>query len=485
MSSKSKNLNNYVFQVVIWLIELRYDVVILGGGPAGYVAAITALQNGLKVALIERKYLGGECSNWGCIPSKALIELGNAVGLARSLSRYGVSLSIEGIDKSKVLRHVSRAVIKAREGVKYLLKEAEVIQGHGRLKDPHVVKVEGEVNTELEANNVIIATGTEPKSVPTFSFDGEKIINNRHFFELDSLPNSMLIVGAGAIGCEISEALAQLGIEVHLVEVMDKILPEVDRDVSDVVHKYLMKSGVKIYTSSQAEFRNYVNNEVLVRIVGKGGTTEVKVEKVLIAAGRSYNTTDIGLREVGVELDNKGAVIVNDFMRTTIPNIYAAGDVTGPPLLAHKAFREGVIAAEAIAGVKELLPRGPVPMVIYTHPEIGFVGLNETQASRAGVDYKVFKFPYVALGRDSASVKPTPEGFAKLITEKNTGKILGAVVVGNNAADVIHLFTLAVSHRLSVEELRKTIITHPTYSEVFSEVIAEASGKPLHIPKHT
>lgn len=463
---------------------MKYDVVVIGGGPAGYVAAITALQEGLKVALVEKKHLGGECSNWGCIPSKALIELGNAVGLARSLGRYGVSLNIESIDKSKILKHVSRAVIKAREGVKYLLREAEVIQGHGRLKDPHTIKVEGELNIELEATNVVVATGTEPKTVPTFSFDGRGIIHNRHFFELDSLPNSIVIVGAGAIGCEISEALAQLGVDVHLVEIMDKILPEVDRDVSDVVHKYLLKSGVKVYTSSRAEFEGYVNNEVLVRIVGKGRTTEVKVEKVLIAAGRSYNTSDIGLSEVGVELDNRGVIIVNDFMRTTVPNIYAAGDVTGPPLLAHKAFREGVIAAEAIAGVKEPLPRGPVPMVIYTHPEIGFVGLNETQASRAGVDYKIYKFPYVALGRDSASVKSTPEGFAKLVIEKNTNRILGAAVVGNNAADVIHLFTLAISHRLSIEELRKTIVTHPTYSEIFSEVISEASGKPLHLPKH-
>ncbi|MEO3994027.1 MAG: FAD-dependent oxidoreductase, partial [Desulfurococcaceae archaeon TW002] len=417
-------------------------------------------------------------------PSKALIELGNAVGLAKSLSKYGVSLSIGSIDKSKVLKHVSRAVIKAREGVKYLLNGAEIIQGYGKLKDPHKIKVEGEVSRELEATNIIIATGTEPKSVPTFSFDGERVIHNRHFFELDSLPNTILIVGAGAIGCEISEALAQLGIEVYLVEIMDKILPEVDRDLSDLIHKYLLKSGVKIYTSSQAQFGGYVNNEVLVRIVGKGGTTEVKVEKVLIAAGRSYNTSNIGLEEVGVELDNKGAVVVNDFMRTTVPNIYAAGDVTGPPLLAHKAFREGLIAAESIAGVKEPLPRGPVPMAIYTHPEIGFVGLSEAQASRAGIDYKVFKFPYVALGRDSTSVKSTPEGFAKLIVEKNTNKILGVAVVGNGAADIIHLFTLAISHRLSINELRKTIISHPTYSEVFSEIISEALGKPIHAPKH-
>lgn len=462
---------------------LRYDVLVIGGGPAGYVAAVTAIQNGFRVAVVERKYLGGECSNWGCIPSKALIELGNALGGVKVLSRHGLPVKIESVDRSKVLKHVSRAVIKAREGVKYLLSEAEVIEGVGRLKDAHTVKVDGAETKEVEAGNVIVATGTEPKSVPTFSFDGSKIIHNRHFFELASLPNSIVVVGAGAIGCEISEALAQLGVEVHLVEIMDKILPEVDRDVSDVVTKYLARSGVRIYTSSQAQFNGYLGDEVVVRISNEKGTAEVRAEKVLVAAGRSYNTSDLGLAEVGVELDSKGAVVVNDLMRTTVPNIYAAGDVTGPPLLAHKAFREGVIAAEAIAGVKEPLPRGPIPMVIYTHPEVGFVGLSEMQAAKAGVDYRIVKLPYTMLGRDSTSVKPTPDGFVKLVLERNTDKILGAVIVGNGAADVIHLFALSISQRLPLQALRRTIITHPTYSELFSEVVSSALGRRLHAPK--
>ncbi len=460
-----------------------YDVVVIGGGPAGYTAAITALQNGLRVALVEQKYLGGECTNWGCIPSKALIELGSAVGVARALSRHGITLKVESIDRSKTLRHISRAVTKAREGVKYLLSEVDVIQGFGRLKNTHLVKINGSESKEVEARNIVIATGTEPKTVPTFSFDGVKIIHNRHFFELESLPNSIAIIGAGAIGCEISGALANLDVEVHLIEIMDKILPEVDKDVSDVVAKYLARSGVKIYTSSSAQFKEYSGDDVLIRISGKGGTAEIRVEKVLIAAGRSYNTKDIGLSEVGVETDERGVVIVNDLMRTTIPNIYAAGDITGPPLLAHKAFREGVIAAEAIAGVKEVLPRGPVPMVIYTHPEVGFVGFSESQATRIGVKHRVVKFPYVALGKDSTTIRSTPDGFVKLILEEESGKIMGAAIVGNGAADVIHLFTLAMSQRMELRDLRKAIMTHPTYSELFSEIVSSALGRPLHAPK--
>ncbi|MEM2005544.1 MAG: dihydrolipoyl dehydrogenase [Zestosphaera sp.] len=462
---------------------MRYDVAVIGGGPAGYVAAVTAVQHGLRVALVERRYLGGECSNWGCIPSKALIELGNALGSVKTLNRHGITVRVEGIDRGRVLRHVSRAVVKAREGVKYLLSEVEVIEGVGRLKDVHTVKVGDAGTMEVEASNIILATGTEPKTVPTFSFDGVRVIHNRHFFELDSLPNSIVIVGAGAIGCEISEALAQLGVEVHLVEIMGKILPEVDSDVSDVVSKYLVKSGVKIYTSSKAQFSGHLDNEVVVRISNDRGTTEVRAEKVLIAAGRSYNTKNLGLAEAGVELDDRGVVLVNDLMRTTVPNIYAAGDITGPPLLAHKAFREGMIAAEAIAGVEEPLPRGPIPMVIYTHPEVGFVGLSEVQAANAGVDYRVVKLPYTVLGRDSTSVKSTPDGFVKLVLDKNAAKILGVAIVGNGAADVIHLFSLAISQHLTLQSLRKAIITHPTYSELFSEVVSSALGRPLHVPK--
>jgi dihydrolipoamide dehydrogenase len=294
---------------------LRFDVVVLGGGPAGYVAAVTALQRGLRVALVERKYLGGECSNWGCIPSKALIELGNAVSLAKSLGKYGVSLSISAIDKSKVLKHVSRAVIKAREGVKYLLSDAVVIQGVGKLKDPHTIKVEGQVNTELEATNIIVATGTEPKTVPTFSFDGERIIHNRHFFELDSLPNSMLIVGAGAIGCEISEALAQLGVEVHLLEIMDKILPEEAKKALEAVSEAvstatdMIRDGVKSSepdSVARGVLRRYGLENYFIHSLGHGVGLEVH-EKPRLAQGIDETLVEgmVVTVEPGVYIHNK------------------------------------------------------------------------------------------------------------------------------------------------------------------------------------
>ncbi len=462
-----------------------YDAVILGGGPAGYITALRLVRRGFKVALVERKYLGGECTNWGCIPSKALIDISNNLYSLKALARVGLSSTIERLDHSKLLKYVEKAVVKSREGIKYLLSEVEILHGVGRLKNTNTVEVSnGSDVKEVTAKNIVIATGTEPNTVPSFKFDGDKILSNRDFFELKSLPNSIAIIGAGAIGCEISSALAKLGIEVHLIEIMNKILPEVDKDLSDVVHKYLTKHGVRIYTSTQAKYEGTTidGKEVIIKLIGSN-STELKVEKVLIAAGRRYNTFGLGLEKVGVELDSRGIISVNEFMRTTVPNIYAAGDVTGPPLLAHKAFREGMIAADSIAGVKNPLPRGPIPMVIYTEPEIGIVGLSETQASKAGIAYKVFKFPFIALGRDYASIKSTPEGFVKILIEENSKKMLGAAIVGNAASEVIHLFSIALTLGLDLTELRKVIIAHPTYSEVFNEVINEALGEPIHIPK--
>jgi len=464
-----------------------YDVIVLGGGPAGYVTAVRLVGKGFKVALVERKYLGGECTNWGCIPSKALIDLSNNLYSLKALSKAGLSYSIERIDYSRLLKHVERAVIKSREGIKYLLSDVDIFYGVGRVKDVNTVEVlnNSKVVKELTGKNIVVATGTEPNVIPSFKFDGERILSNREFFELKSFPNSIAIIGAGAIGCEISSALAKLGVEVHLIEIMNKILPEVDKDLSDVVHKHLVKQGVKIYTSAQAKYEGVTpdGKEVIVKLNLGSDLIELKVEKVLIAAGRKYNTSGLGLENVGVELDSKGVISVNEFMRTTVPNIYAAGDVTGPPLLAHKAFREGMIVADAIAGVKNPLPRGPIPMVIYTEPEVGLVGLSETQASKAGIAYKVFKFPFIALGRDYASVKSTPEGFVKILIEENTRKMLGAAIVGNAASEVIHLFGMGLTLGLDLTELRKVVTAHPTYSEVFSEVVNEALGEPLHGPR--
>ena len=469
------------------LVPAVYDVLVLGGGPAGYVAALRMIKEGLKVAVVEKKFLGGECTNWGCIPSKALIEASHASHLP-SVSRVaGVNLELKSVDSRRLMSWVRRVVLRCREGVRYLLSEADIIEGVGRLKSRNEVIVEGtEGRRVIEGKNILVATGSDPASIPGVSVDGVRVISNREFFELSELPSSILIVGAGVIGVELGQALARLGVEVHIVEILERPLPTFDEDVSQVIARYLRKYGIDLMLSSVLKSIDERNGELVARIVKKEGgeAKEVKVDKVLLAVGRKLNSSGIGLEEVGVEVTSKGAVVVDEFMRTSIPNVYAAGDVVGSPFLAHKASREGLIAAEVIAKGKTELPREPVPSVVFSDPEIGMVGLDETQAKLRGVRYEVVKFPYSALSRDYTRLTRTPEGFAKLLVEEGTKKILGAVVVGNGASEVIHTLAVAVASNLTAGDLEKVIMSHPTYSELVSELAHATASKPLHLGRN-
>ncbi len=462
---------------------MRYDAVVIGGGPGGYLTAVRLANHGLKVALVEKKFLGGECTNWGCIPSKALLEISHAASLAKSVKRAGLALEAKEVNGRRIMSWVRRVTLRSREGVRFLLSDVSVIEGEAKLKDVGRVVVRGKDGslTELEAKNIVIATGTDPSPVPTFEFDGEHVINNRHFFEMNEIPSSIAIIGAGAIGTELASALAHLGSEVHLIEIMDRILPGVDKDLSDVVYKYLVKAGIKIHTSTSAKFIGISDNQVKIRLVSGNESKEITVDKVLIAAGRRYNTASIGVKEVGVETDGKGAILVNEYMRTSVPTIYAVGDVTGPPLLAHKAYKQGLIAADAIAGKEPETGIGPIPMVIFTEPEMATVGLSEEQAIAKGIPVKVAKYPYTALPRDYTVIRKTPEGFVKVIFDAETGKIMGAAVVGNSAAELIHTLSLAVGNKLSLRDLLKTVYAHPTYSEIIGEVAHLGLGEPLHL----
>ena len=462
-----------------------FDVVVIGGGPAGYVAAVRLAQHGLKVALIERRYLGGECTNWGCIPSKALIEVSRAVTAIKHSVRAGIEVEVKGLDSGKLMRWVRKAVVRSREGVRYLLSEVKLYEGVGRVKSPKEVIVESRSGRlRLETEYVVIATGTEPAAVPGLKFDGERVISNRDFFELDELPSSVLIIGAGAIGTELGAALANLGVEVHIVEIKDRPLPDLDPEVSGIVAKYLRRAGVNLMLSSIVKGVEARDGSVVAKVATRREVIEVPVDKVLIAAGRRYNVEGLGAWEVGVEIGPRGCIRVNEVMRTSVPNIYAVGDITGPPLLAHKAFREGLIAAEAIAGGRPP-PRCPVPEVIYTTPEVARVGLTEVKASEAGLPIRVVRFPYTAVPRDYTSLSRTPEGFVKLIVDRGSGKVLGATVVGNSASELIHSLCIAVANGLSLEDLARASYPHPTFSEAIGEAAHLGLGRPVHLKGRT
>ncbi len=462
---------------------MKYDVIVIGSGPAGYVATIKLLRNGLKVALIERKYLGGECTNYGCIPSKALIEVSHAVSAIESLRRLGLTCKFEYRDLSKVMDWVRSVVKRSRSGVRYLVGEADIYEGIGKIKSPHEVIVDSNGRKEvIEGNNIVIATGTDPSPIPNLEFDGKYVLSNREFFELKDIPNSILIVGAGAIGTELSLALAKLGCEVHIVEIMDRVLPTYDPDVSKVISKYMKASGIDINTSSKVSSIERKGEYVRVRIVHEGETKELEVERILVAAGRICNTYGIGLEELGIEIGKKGIIKVDDKLRTKIKNIYAIGDITGPPQLAHKAHREGLIVADVIAGKEPSLPRAPVPEVIYSHPEVASVGINESEALRRNLRALVVKYPFTAVPRDFTRLERTPDGFIKLIVEEGSGKLLGATIVGDGASELIHFLAAAMTFKLSVKELSEVIYPHPTVSECIGEVAHLALGEPIHVP---
>ncbi|MEM1622877.1 MAG: dihydrolipoyl dehydrogenase [Sulfolobales archaeon] len=459
-----------------------YDLVVLGGGPAGYLAAARASSQGLRVALIEKKLLGGECTNWGCIPTKTLIEVSESFHKLKLMRQAGFSLDVKSIAWEQLSEYISRAVLRSREGVKTLLSDVEVIEGFGKLASPRRVRVKtsGSVR-DLESRYILVATGSDPKDIPSAKIDGEYVITNREFFELKRIPDSITVIGAGAVGVEIATALAMLDREVYLVEILERPLYFADPDVSAVVERSLRRLGVKAFFKAVTKSVEIVNGTAVTTIsLGDGSVKVLKSEKVLVAVGRKPNVENIGLEIVGIEYDTKSGIKVGENMVTNVPSILAAGDVTGPPQLAHKALREAVIASDYVMGYANLPPRTPIPQVVFSHPQVALVGLTEQDAATAGVSYRVFKFPYVALGRNTTALAKSSEGFVKVLVG-DSGKILGAQIVGNEASELIHVFCLAVAKNLSIKDVADVIYAHPTYSEVIGEVANLALGRPMHI----
>lgn len=463
---------------------MNFDVIIIGSGPGGYVAAIRASQLGLKVGVVEKENLGGICLNWGCIPTKSLLKSAQAYEFAKHATDYGVSIEGEVKPDFGAMVKRSRGVADGMsKGIQFLFKKnkVETIVGFGKIKGNNSVEVtndKGETST-LTARHIILATGARSKELPNLVQDGTKIIGYRKALSLDKQPQSMVVVGSGAIGSEFAYFYQSIGTKVTLVEFLPEIVPNEDVDVSKQLERSFKKMKMKVLTSSSVESVDTSGDFCKVTIKTKKGEEMVEAEIVLSAVGISPNTENIGLEEVGVETNN-GCVKVDEFYQTNIQGIYAIGDIIEGPALAHVASAEGIVCVEKIAGLQpDVIDYGNIPGCTYTSPEVSSVGLTEAKAKEAGYEVKIGKFPYSASGKASAAGQK--EGFVKLIFDAKYGELLGAHMIGGNVTEMIAELVVAKKLEITGHELIKIIHPHPTMSEAVMEAAAAAYGEVIHI----
>lgn len=460
------------------------SVVVIGSGPGGYVAAIRLGQLGKSVVVVEREKVGGVCLNVGCIPSKALITASKFVKNARNSSKMGVDTTVS-VDITRLQEWKQSVVSKLTNGVSQLLKsyKVRVIHGSARFLSPKNIEiVENEaVSIRLEFEHAIIATGSSPIEIPSLKFDGKRIITSTEALNFSEPPKRLLIVGGGAIGLEIGMAYANLfGTELTIVELMDQLLPGVDLELVNLVSRNLQRINAKIYLKSRVTSAVVTDNEVKVTFeTPDGKETITETDYVLVSVGRKANSSSLGLESTGVDIDPKGFIRVDKQMRTTTPNIFAIGDVVGGPLLAHKASREGIVAAEVIGGFNSTFDNVAIPSTIFTDPEIAVVGISPNEASARGIATRTGKFPFSANGRALASLET--EGLTKITADKESGLVLGFGIVGQEASDLISEGALAIEMGATLDDIALTIHPHPTLPETIMEAAENALGKAIHI----
>jgi len=456
----------------------KYDIIVLGSGPGGYVTAIRASQLGFKTAIVEKESLGGVCLNWGCIPTKALLKSAQVFEYLKHAEDYG--LKVEGADKDfdavvKRSRNVAEGMSK---GVQFLMKKnkIDVIDGFGKLKPGKKIEVDGK---EYSADNIIIATGARSRELPSLPQDGEKIIGYRKAMTLDKQPKSMIVVGSGAIGCEFGSFYNSMGTDVTIVEYMPNIVPVEDEEVSKQFERSLKKAGIKIMTNASVESVDTSGDGVVATVKTKKGEEKLEADIVLSAVGIKTNIEGIGLEDVGIITD-KDKVIVNDWYQTNMPGYYAIGDITPGPALAHVASAEGIICVEKIAGMHvEKLDYGNIPGCTYASPEIASVGMTEKQAKEAGYELKIGKFPFSASGKASAS--GNKDGFVKVIFDAKYGEWLGCHMIGAGVTDMIAEAVLGRKLETTGHEVLKAVHPHPTMSEAVMEAVAAAYDEVIHL----
>ncbi|MCI5046820.1 MAG: dihydrolipoyl dehydrogenase [Aquisalinus sp.] len=472
------------------MAEDTFDLVVIGSGPGGYVAAIRASQLGMKVAIVERDALGGVCLNWGCIPTKALLRTSEVYTNMKHAEAFGLKAENIGFDIEAVVKRSRQVAGKLSGGVGFLMKKHKitVLEGEGRLRKgkgatPDVVIKGKKGEQTVSAKHIILATGARARTIPAIGLepDGKFIWTAKEAMVPDVMPKSLLVIGSGAIGIEFASFYNALGADVTVVEMLDRILPVEDKDISDFAQKSFKKQGMTIMTGSTVEGLEKGAKSVTAKIKGKNGkVTEVEAERVVLAIGIVGNTENLGLEDVGVKVD-RGHIVINEWMETGVKGVYAIGDVCGPPWLAHKASHEGVICVEKIAGLEHVHPleTSLIPGCTYCQPQVASVGLTEEKAKEAGYKVKVGKFPFQGNGK--AIALGEPEGLVKTIFDEKTGELLGAHMVGAEVTELIQGFGIAKTLEATEEDLFHTVFPHPTLSEMMHESVLDAYDRVMHI----
>ena len=463
---------------------MKYDILIIGSGPGGYVAAIRASQLGMKTAIVERAELGGICLNWGCIPTKALLKSAQVFNYMKHASDYGINT--EGYfspDFEKIIERSRNVANGMSKGIQFLLgkNKIDVLNGHGKLVKKNTVEItdsHGE-KSQVEATHIILATGARSKELPGLKQDGEKIIGYREAMTLKTQPKSLIVVGSGAIGTEFAYFYNSIGTQVTLVEYLPHLAPLEDEDISKQLERSFKKAKIKVLTGTAVKQASVKGNIVEVLIESKKGEETIEAEVVLSAAGVSTNLEDIGIEALGIET-NKDKIVVDEYYRTNVEGVYAIGDIIPGPALAHVASAEGICCVEKIAGLTvEPIDYKNIPGAVYSIPEIASVGLTEKQAIEAGFEIKVGKFPYSASGKAAAA--GNKDGFIKLIFDAKLGEILGAHFIGDNVTEMIAEMVVAKKLEATGHEIIKSIHPHPSMSEAIMEAAAAAYGEVIHI----
>jgi dihydrolipoamide dehydrogenase len=463
---------------------MNYDVIVIGSGPGGYVAAIRASQLGMKTAVVEKAELGGVCLNWGCIPTKALLKSAQVFNYTKHAADYGVTLKDEPVaDFSAMVKRSREVAAGMSKGIQYLFKKNKIehLAGTGKVKPGKKVEVEAEDGSSKEytAKHIILATGARSRELKGLEQDGKKIIGYRNAMVLDKQPESMVVVGSGAIGAEFAFFYNSIGTRVTLVEYMPNVLPVEDEEVSKQLARSFKKQGITVMTDSTVESVDTKGKVCKVNIKTKKGSETIEAEIVLSAVGISPNLEGLGLEETGIELDN-GKIKVDQYYNTSVEGYYAIGDIVHGPALAHLASHEGIICAEAIAGKNpEPIDYGNVPGCTYTNPEVASVGMTEKAAREAGYELKIGKFPFSASGKASAA--GSKDGFVKLIFDARYGELLGAHMIGDNVTEMIAELVMARKLETTAEEIIKGIHPHPTMSEAVMEAAAAAYDEVIHL----